>query len=122
MYTNALQNVSLSGPTYFAPLLEKFIGIASQNHAEGGRTYQILLILTDGEIHDMERTIDLLVSNSNLPLSIIIVGIGNANFQNMNILDGDNGLFDSKGRLAKRDIVQFVPFNQVAGNPDLLAR
>lgn len=122
MYTNALTHVELSGPTYFAPIIEKFIGIAKQSHAEGGRTYQILLILTDGEIHDMERTVDLIVGNSSLPLSIIIVGIGNATFNNMNVLDGDNGLFDSKGRMANRDIVQFVPFNQVAGNPDMLAK
>jgi hypothetical protein len=40
----------------------------------------------------------------------------------MNILDGDNGLFDSKGRKASRDIVQFVPFNQVLGNSDMLAK
>lgn len=70
----------------------------------------------------MDRTVDLIVGNSNLPLSIIIVGVGNANFQNMNTLDGDNGLYDSKGRLANRDIVQFVPFNQVSGNSDLLAK
>lgn len=47
MYANALQNVSLSGPTYFAPIIEKFIGIAHQSHTQGG-CYQILLILTDG--------------------------------------------------------------------------
>lgn len=70
----------------------------------------------------MDRTVDLIVGNSNLPLSIIIVGVGNASFNNMNILDGDNGLYDSKGRMANRDIVQFVPFNQVAGNSDLLAK
>ena len=46
----------------------------------------------------MDRTVDLIVKNSTLPLSIIIVGIGNANFGNMNILDGDNGLFDSKSQ------------------------
>jgi hypothetical protein len=33
-----------------------------------------------------------------LPLSIIIVGVGNADFTNMEILDGDNGLVDSKGK------------------------
>ena len=70
----------------------------------------------------MDRTVELIVGNTNLPLSIIIVGIGNADFTNMSTLDGDNGLFDSKGRKANRDIVQFVPFNQVAGNPDLLAK
>jgi hypothetical protein len=70
----------------------------------------------------MARTVDLIVGHCSLPLSIIIVGIGNANFDNMSTLDGDNGLFDGKGRMALRDIVQFVPFNQVSGNPDVLAR
>lgn len=64
----------------------------------------------------------MIVGNTNLPLSIIIVGVGNADFTNMNILDGDNGLFDSKGRKANRDFVQFVPFNQVSGNSDMLAK
>lgn len=89
---------------------------------ESTHLYQVLLILTDGEIHDMEKTVDLIVGNTNLPLSIIIVGVGNADFINMNILDGDSGLFDSKGRKANRDIVQFVPFNQVSGNSDILAK
>ena len=54
----------------------------------------------------------MIISCSNLPLSIIIVGIGNANFDNMNRLDGDGGLYGSKGQTAQRDIVQFVPFNE----------
>jgi len=55
------------------------------------------LILTDGEIHDMDKVLDLIVKCCSLPLSIIIVGIGNADFTNMNRLDGDGGLFNSKG-------------------------
>ena len=89
---------------------------------EGSQVYQILLILTDGVIHDMDMTIDLLVRNCNLPLSLIIVGIGNADFSNMDTLDGDNGLYNKKGQKAARDIVQFVPFNKVHKNPDMLAR
>ena len=89
---------------------------------EGSQVYQILLILTDGVIHDMDMTIDLLVRNCNLPLSLIIVGIGNADFSNMDTLDGDNGLYNKKGQKAQRDIVQFVPFNKVHKNPDMLAR
>lgn len=58
----------------------------------------------------MDQTIDLLVENCNLPLSLIIVGVGNADFTNMVRLDGDNGLYSSKGKKAYRDIVQFVPF------------
>lgn len=37
----------------------------------------ILLILTDGIIHDIEEVKDLLVKCGRLPLSIVIVGIGN---------------------------------------------
>lgn len=80
------------------------------------------MILTDGVIHDMDKTVDLLVANCNLPLSIIIVGVGNADFGNMEVLDGDNGLYNSKGVKASRDIVQFVPFREVKLNPDMLAR
>jgi hypothetical protein len=76
----------------------------------GSNTYQTLLILTDGEIHDMDQTIEKIIQGANLPLSIIIVGVGNANFDNMSKLDGDNGLFGSNGLRSPRDIVQFVPF------------
>ena len=48
MYANALTHVDLSGPTYFSPIIENFLGIARQSHSQGGKTYQILLILTDG--------------------------------------------------------------------------
>ena len=38
--------------------------------------YMILLIITDGAIHDMEETIRLIVNGADLPLSILIVGVG----------------------------------------------
>jgi hypothetical protein len=38
------------------------------------------LILTDGIINDMQKTIDEIVRGSDLPLSIIIVGVGEADF------------------------------------------
>jgi hypothetical protein len=37
----------------------------------------------------MEDTVNSIVSCENLPLSVIIIGIGSANFQKMFILDGD---------------------------------
>jgi hypothetical protein len=70
----------------------------------------------------MELTKNLLFEAAMLPLSIIIVGVGNANFENMVELDGDNGLYNSNGVKALRDIVQFVPFRDVKLNPDMLAR
>ncbi len=95
------------------------------NHAgklQGRYAYSVLLILTDGEIHDMKETKDIIVQNSNLPISVVIVGIGNADFTKMNELDGDNGLYSSNGKKSPRDIVQFVPFNKFQGNADLLTK
>lgn len=98
--------------------------MASANECKirGSVTYQVLLIITDGEIHDMDKTIDLLVQASMLPLSVIIVGVGNADFANMERLDGDSGLYGSNGAKAMRDIVQFVPFRNIQFDGNLLAK
>jgi hypothetical protein len=54
-----------------------------------------------------------IVEASVLPLSIIIVGVGNADFEAMEELDGDTVRLTSPvGKVAARDIVQFVPFTQ----------
>ena len=48
---------------------------------------------------------------STLPLSIIIIGVGNANFDTVDELDMDTvRLTAPDGRMAARDSVQFVPF------------
>ena len=85
--------------------------------------YTILMILTDGIIDDMDETIDSLVEASFLPISVIIIGIGDANFSNMNLLDSDDDrLVDKNGRRADRDLVQFVPFKKFSYNGELLAK
>ena len=53
---------------------------------------------------------------SELPLSIIIVGVGNDDFSAMEELDGDVVRISSNGRQAVRDIVQFVPFRDFLGS------
>ena len=63
--------------------------------------YNVILVLTDGDIHDMRETIATLVRASYLPISVIIVGLGNDSFARMNALDCDGGvLTDSSGNQA----------------------
>jgi len=45
----------------------------------------------------MEESTNCLIESADLPLSVIIVGVGNADFGNMEVLDGDDGLKNSKG-------------------------
>lgn len=69
--------------------------------------------MTDGEITDLDQTRDAIVRASQLPLSIIIVGVGPADFKAMELLDGDDGVLRSSvGEAVARDIVQFVPYRK----------
>jgi hypothetical protein len=119
-YGAALTNVRLAGPTNFAPTIQ------SVNHVARSQpnTYTVLLIITDGEITDMDRTIDAIVGCDDGPMSIIIVGVGNGcDFAMMDQLDGDGQrLRSTRGQQMHRDIVQFVPFrNYVNAPPGALA-
>ena len=51
--------------------------------------FHICLIITDGVINDMQKSIDQIVRGSTLPIAIIIVGVGDADFSSMEVLDGD---------------------------------
>lgn len=115
-YQNSLMKVQLSGPTLFAPIISSAAQVANHSFATS-HTYTVLLILTDGVINDMRETTDAIVAATDSPLSIIIIGVGNANFSAMDALDADeNPLVSSSGVRMKRDIVQFVPFNKYQAN------
>jgi len=114
-YRAALQRVELHGPTIFTPVINKAISIAQAARSKDPcqQQYFILLILTDGIINDMQNTTDAIVAASSLPLSIIIVGVGNADFAAMETLDGDTiPLTSAQGIQRERDIVQFVPYKE----------
>ena len=55
-------------------------------------------------------TIDEIVGASGLPLSIIIVGVGSADFEAMETLDADDMPLVSRGVTMRRDIVQVPPW------------
>uniref|UniRef100_A0A4W4ENU0 C2 domain-containing protein n=1 Tax=Electrophorus electricus TaxID=8005 RepID=A0A4W4ENU0_ELEEL len=107
-YYECLRTVQLYGPTNFAPVINQVAQAAAG--VMDGSQYFILLLITDGVISDMVQTKEAVVNASTLPLSIIIVGVGPAEFDAMEELDGDEVRLSSRGRVAERDIVQFVPF------------
>lgn len=113
------------GPTYFSEVIDPVVSkIEMAEVSQYNQKYSILLIITDGMINDMQKTIDQIVRGSNKPLSIIIVGVGNADFTAMDQLDGDDeAIYSNRYRkYCEADIVQFVPFNDFKNNPHLLAK
>uniref|UniRef100_A0A8C1BPA6 Copine I n=1 Tax=Cyprinus carpio carpio TaxID=630221 RepID=A0A8C1BPA6_CYPCA len=118
-YRMVLPQIRLYGPTNFSPIINHVTRIASGAAQQpNAAQYFVLLIITDGEITDLDQTRQSIVNSSKLPMSIIIVGVGEADFKAMEFLDGDNGVLKSvTGEPVARDIVQFVPFKQFASAP-----
>ncbi|TKC39322.1 hypothetical protein EI555_002421 [Monodon monoceros] len=118
-YRQALPQVRLYGPTNFAPIINHVARFAAQ--AAQQRTasqYFVLLLLTDGAVTDVEATREAVVRASFLPMSVIIVGVGGADFEAMEQLDADGGpLRTRSGEAAARDIVQFVPYRRFQNAP-----
>ncbi|XP_027789118.2 copine-7 isoform X2 [Marmota flaviventris] len=124
-YQNCLPQVQLYGPTNVAPIISKVARMAAVEERTGEASqYYILLILTDGVVTDMADTREAIVRASHLPMSIIIVGVGNADFTDMQTLDGEDGVLRSpRGEPALRDIVQFLPFRELkSASPAALAK
>ncbi|NWI09617.1 CPNE1 protein, partial [Crypturellus soui] len=118
-YCQILPQIRLYGPTNFSPIINHVARFAAHSAQQGNASqYFVLLIITDGEITDLDHTRQAIVNASKLPMSIIIVGVGEADFKAMEFLDGDNGVLKSlTGEPAARDIVQFVPFRQFKNAP-----
>ncbi|GJN21166.1 hypothetical protein PR202_gb08620 [Eleusine coracana subsp. coracana] len=89
-YVSALRNVSLAGPTLLGQLISTATTIASQSLAGNQQKYFILLILTDGVVTDFQETIDAIIKASDFPLSIIVVGVGGADFKEMEVMQGSD--------------------------------
>jgi hypothetical protein len=108
----------MSGPTDFNEVIQLAAGRAQSSleaaRQSGGQTYTILLILSDGCVSDISSTAARLEQVSDCPLSIVIVGVGNADFSGMHFLD-------DLRKPGKRDIVQFVSFNQNSRDPAQLS-
>jgi len=113
----------MSGPTVFTEVIDTVAASAQQHFADavrqGKQTYTVLLILTDGAVADVNATAAAISRASHAPLSIVIVGIGNADFGPMQFLDDFNSAqFGGQGR----DIVQFVQFGKHSHNSVDLTR
>eukprot|EP00461_Guttulinopsis_vulgaris_P001245 UN01245 len=122
-YVNCLQHVQLSGPTYFAEVIDTATRAAMVPFTPQFQQFHILLLICDGGMNDKDKVVDAIVQASNHPLAIIIVGVGNADFSAMEFLDGDdNALVSKMYGPAKADIVQFVPYNRFAADPAMLAQ
>ncbi|GKY94025.1 hypothetical protein MPSEU_000369300 [Mayamaea pseudoterrestris] len=102
----------MSSPTVFTGVIEMAAARAHHKFEDAKRrnqqAYTVLLIITDGAVSDPAATAASIRQISDAPLSIVIVGVGDADFSSMHFLDDEPK--------AKRDIVQFVEYNKHSRN------
>ncbi|CAN1321849.1 E3 ubiquitin-protein ligase RGLG1 [Linum perenne] len=113
-YREIVPNLRLAGPTSFGPIIEKAMTIVE----ESGGQYHVLLIIADGQVTrsvdtehgrlspQEQRTVDAIVEASKLPLSIILVGVGDGPWDTMKE-------FDDNIPAREFDNFQFVNFTEI---------
>ncbi|XP_074838915.1 copine-6 [Carettochelys insculpta] len=117
-YKRCLPQIQLYGPTNLAPIIGRVLGPASADEGGGQPLrYRVLLVLTDGAVSDMAATREAILQASRLPISIVIVGVGDADFSEMRALDREDGSPELGAEQPARDIVQFVPFRDFKKAP-----
>jgi len=57
-YRQTLEEIKLWGPTFFAPTINKIYEFIEEQEKKNKKMYHVLLIITDGGIHDMRNTIN----------------------------------------------------------------
>jgi len=101
--------ITLSGPTVFTEVIRvstvRAVNAKVSAEQVGEQVYSMLFILTDGSVADMNRTKKAIVRVSDHPLSIVIIGVGSANFSALEELTEIDGA---------RDIVHFVSWKDYA--------
>jgi E3 ubiquitin-protein ligase RGLG len=102
-YGRTAAQVTLMGPTTFAPLIRKAIDIVRET-----KTFHVLLIIADGQVDNKQDTIDAIVDASQHPLSIVMIGVGDGPWEMMQEFDDElpERQFDNFQFVCLTDILQ----------------
>ena len=84
IYEDIVDNVKMSGPTSFVPIIKKAIEITKAE-----QSYHILIIIADGQVEEKEdeATRNIIIEASHYPLSVIVVGVGDGPWDKMHTYD-----------------------------------
>ena len=103
-YRSMVKNLLPSYPTYFQHILKEGIRRAKKAEETHGKEYVVLILISDCCIVDQVETLRLVVEASRLPMSLIILGMGDNDFHFMDVLDGDDEMPSLDGQMPARDV------------------
>ena len=118
-YRDSLPKITLDGPTYLFPVFKENLDMLKDDDECLTSIYHILVIITDGNNHDIDEMVRQLIKSERYPISVCIVGVGDENFSRMLQMDSrTKPLEDKDGYKSKRDMCQFVRYNDFKDRPD----
>jgi hypothetical protein len=100
-YAQITPEIQLSGPTSFAPAIHEAMTIVRQTGQ-----FHLLVIIADGQVTDLGETRAAIVAASALPMAILVVGVGDGHWDEME-------RFDDELPERKFDNLNFVNFHEM---------
>lgn len=124
LYQDCSSNVEFALPGRLSGCVENILKAAEKSWENGKKkSYKVALIMTVSCLltdEDLQKTVDLIVDASNYPVSIIIVGIGNFDWERFRVLNDLGGTLKSKsGRACLRPTVQFINTEKITNTVEL---
>lgn len=128
-YEATLKRMTPAEPRRFAQVIAQASRLASEYHKSLEHKYFVLVLLTNGVSDDMDQVVSEIIRASSLPLSVLLVGVGDADFgplkAALNIQGSESGgwsgrssssgstsparsLLRTARTIAARDMVRFV--------------
>ena len=108
-YKNFLEhsNIIPEGKIILSPLIKQTIDDIYNSYKSS--IYNVLFLLLTGDIdkNDIKSTVNSLILSSHLPLSIIVIGVGNHNFSQAKELFNLDNKYSSEGMPKNRDNIIF---------------
>ncbi|CAL6027831.1 Copine_I [Hexamita inflata] len=101
-YKSGLKQTTLFGPTILTQVFKEAIQVQTEYCKKDPL---VCIIVTDGDIDDVEIDGEMLIQASKYPICFVCIGVGNGQFTKMKLFD------DLKGR--KFDNFQFLQYNEV---------
>ena len=117
LYKKAVNTTIFGTGTFFSSVIVKTYNIIRnkmiKNKGTNSLNYNVLLIISDGKIHDIDWTIAWLKYCSNLPFSVVVIGVGEHATKDMKILNGE---ISFEGKIIENNNVHYVHFKDFNGN------
>lgn len=120
-YREILGSVEFASPCYLHKIIQQLLVPYERRSvpmSSSSLVYNIVVILTQGDLEDLEEFKEQLVRASSLPFSVVIVSMGATMFPHLTTADSDLSLMKTAaGHFEDRNFVHRLLYSHFLGNP-----